>query len=182
MQKCLVPDCIRKIHAKSYCKLHYDRARKGDDLSMPIVKQRPSGATKLRDEQGNKQCSYCENWFDESYFKSHHSTSDKLDVRCKECETFARIERSYKVNKLYVQQTIKDQNGCAICNYNAPMFPVWWTIDHDHKCCEGNKSCGECVRGVLCSFCNRGLGQFNDSVVRLMNAANYIEGWDKIQK
>lgn len=31
-------------------------------------------------------------------------------------------------------------------------WPV--AIDHDHKCCPGHRSCGSCVRGIVCRSCN----------------------------
>ena len=49
-------------------------------------------------------------------------------------------------------------------------------VDHDHACCPGWKSCGKCVRGLLCSSCNISLGGFRDSPAVLRRAARYIEG------
>ena len=31
-------------------------------------------------------------------------------------------------------------------------------VDHSHACCSGNKSCGKCIRGILCWRCNSILG------------------------
>jgi len=31
-------------------------------------------------------------------------------------------------------------------------------VDHDRRCCPGVKSCGKCIRGLLCGSCNPKLG------------------------
>lgn len=60
---------------------------------------------------------------------------------------------------------------CAICNVGGETLH----IDHDHACCPGvNRSCGGCVRGLLCMSCNNGLGRFRDDPVALRRAAEYV--------
>lgn len=51
-------------------------------------------------------------------------------------------------------------------------------VDHDHSCCpEKGKSCGKCVRGMLCGDCNPGLGWFHDDAVLLLKATAYVLWW-----
>jgi hypothetical protein len=69
---------------------------------------------------------------------------------------------------------VAEQGGkCAVCKSSDPG-PRGWQIDHDHKCCPDRKTCGNCVRGAICVWCNRGLGDFEDNPAYMMNAAIYL--------
>src|SRR5258708_3390846 len=63
---------------------------------------------------------------------------------------------------------------CAICK-NLPLENQRLCVDHDHMCCPGFKSCGKCVRGLLCHRCNTSLGKFEDNVQILLNAVEYLK-------
>lgn len=66
-------------------------------------------------------------------------------------------------------------NCCAICKTTIPGGPGRFSVDHDHTCCPENKrSCGKCIRGLLCQSCNNGLGRFKDDPKLLHLAAQYI--------
>jgi hypothetical protein len=43
-------------------------------------------------------------------------------------------------------------------------------VDHDHSCCPGSRSCGKCVRGLLCAHCNWLVGRLEGRRGRLVAA------------
>jgi hypothetical protein len=47
-------------------------------------------------------------------------------------------------------------------------------VDHDHSCCSGSRSCGKCIRGLLCHSCNVTLGLMKDNPEDLDRAADYL--------
>ena len=68
------------------------------------------------------------------------------------------------------------KDSCAICGAKEQPPPQKrLSVDHDHSCCPGDKVCGKCIRGLLCSSCNLGLGMFADDPERLRTAADYVE-------
>lgn len=48
-------------------------------------------------------------------------------------------------------------------------------VDHDHDCCSGRRSCGECVRGLACDRCNTGIGKFSDDPELLRLVADNLQ-------
>lgn len=60
-------------------------------------------------------------------------------------------------------------NGCVICGSHENLH-----VDHDHNCCPGTTTCGNCVRGALCQPHNMALGLFKDNVDHLAGAMAYL--------
>lgn len=63
-------------------------------------------------------------------------------------------------------------SACEVCA--TPLDEKSARIDHDHACCPGNRSCGGCVRGILCNRCNSGLGMLRDDPEVLASAIGYL--------
>ena len=82
--------------------------------------------------------------------------------------------REYGLDRAGFDRMMEKQGGaCAICGTRDPVRRLH--IDHDHSCCpERFRSCGKCIRGLLCSNCNNGLGRFMDDARRLKRAAAYL--------
>lgn len=78
--------------------------------------------------------------------------------------------REEQYNEIMVYQDFR----CAICKVHQSEVSRSFAVDHDHRCCPGRKSCGRCIRGLLCFECNIGLGKFRDSPELLKHALNYV--------
>ena len=88
--------------------------------------------------------------------------------------------RTYNITLDDYQRMVSDQDGkCLLClsEVSSSGRQKRLHVDHDHACCSGKKSCGKCVRGVLCSSCNTALGLLKDSPELLRKSANYIENF-----
>ena len=79
------------------------------------------------------------------------------------------LRRRYGITAAEFDAMVEAQGGlCALCRQRKPEH-----VDHDHVTGK--------VRGVLCSCCNQGLGNFRDDVAALRVAIDYLERttWQK---
>ena len=58
----------------------------------------------------------------------------------------------------------KASKGCEICGRQEAEN---LHVDHDHKCCDSPKSCGYCVRGLVCNRCNTAIDKFENNLLRV---------------
>jgi hypothetical protein len=115
-------------------------------------------------------CRYCEQYLPKSSFWSKNTY-------CKTCQPLighiSNLKKYGLTRDDYVDLE-KSQNGvCKICG-EAEKYNKRLSIDHDHSCCKGSTSCGKCIRGLLCSTCNKVLGQVNDNATILQNMVKYL--------
>lgn len=87
------------------------------------------------------------------------------------------LKKVYGLSAERYAAMLAEQKGvCAICgNGCATGKPL--AVDHNHACCPTQKSCGSCIRGLLCAKCNTMLGFAKDSAALLMAAAKYLGRW-----
>lgn len=167
---CAFERCSRPHSAKGYCPTHYAQFKRG--IQMATINDRLPALT--RDAQGRKRCATCKEWFELSAFAAQTRAVDGLMTSCKRCKRERVMAQRYGVNMDQYERLAHLQSDvCAICGgTNASGRSL--AVDHDHRCCPGMQACGTCVRGLLCSACNMGLGQFREDPVRLKAAIAYL--------
>lgn len=101
----------------------------------------------------------------------------RRDGRLSATSRKALLTRYGLTDETYEAMLAAQGGGCAICGSTDPKTRHGkWHIDHDHSCCSNRdqRTCGKCVRGLLCQQCNLGLGHFEDDPDRLAAAARYL--------
>lgn len=94
--------------------------------------------------------------------------------RCKKCLQandkkywfFSRLRKRGLTIDDYNTMFAKNSGCCHICNKHISEFKQGFSLDHNH-------SSGE-VRGLLCRYCNLGLGNFKDNKDSLKRAIEYL--------
>ena len=145
-----------------------------------------------------KRCTSCERVLLTTEFYKLSKAPDGLSWICKDCDrrksrdryvskfqekyaspeqravrNAAKLRYRYGLTRAEIEARVVEQGGCAVCHTDSPGGKNWH-VDHDHSCCPGDTTCGECVRGILCGSCNRALGLFDDNIETLRSAIAYL--------
>lgn len=115
--------------------------------------------------------------------KGHAAHVAKRRVDDPELSLQSNLWYKYRLRLNDYYALLETQGGCcAICRIAAPtdIRTDRFHVDHDHRCCPGPRSCGNCTRGLLCHACNTALGNFRDDPEVLDRAAAYIRATRKV--
>lgn len=174
--RCSVVECNNPATRVGLCSTHALRVKNGQPLEPPVRSARKRGAGALRNSQGQKHCPECDRWRDVSCFYNNPTHLDGLFGKCNECCEDRRLEQRYGLQPGEYHELVERQGGlCAVCGGPETISRFKkLSVDHDHSCCPGEKSCGRCVRGLICGRCNRTLGLVDDNPELLSKMAEYI--------
>lgn len=99
--------------------------------------------------------------------KNRQSKYGRQELSGKEYNRQRQIYYKYRL-------TIDEYNtmlsrGCDVCGDEAT------SVDHNHECCPGVKTCGNCIRGVLCTKCNLLEGKLSSNKELVIKILKYLD-------
>ena len=131
-----------------------------------------------------KKCTNCHNIKDLSCFGSAKHHRDGKTSQCNDCRN-EKLRQAYKnpeVKKRYRNRQLKNDFGitldtynqmlseqescCATCNRHVSELSKPLVVDHDHNTGK--------VRGLLCDYCNRLLGNYENKPELFKSFDSYL--------
>lgn len=161
----------------------------------------PNRHALLKCDSEKHMCTGCAEVKSVTDFPKNLETPCGYDPRCKKCRHERRVERrtenhndlkhkenflwripKYGISPTTFLKLLEEQSGvCFLCeepetkiNKSGQVRAL--SIDHDHRCCPGGKSCGKCIRGLLCHECNLFLGkiEMKPKLIEKFNLGSYV--------
>ena len=129
----------------------------------------------------------CDNKESRRVYKQKYYLENKTKIRAKNdawkvtnaershfLDRKSHLKRLYKLTPEQYDQRVRDQNRLCLLCLEPLDLTINNPIDHNHKCCSGEKSCGKCVRGILHDRCNRYISLLEKYPELLPAALKYI--------
>lgn len=182
---CAVDGCQAPHYGHGFCINHRNRWIAYGDPTAGMRSRKVDISTRFREPRyererdafGRLLCTKCEEWLAEEWFGMRESKmTGRYRSYCKRCDTDTRHGVSIdKLRVLWDHQNGRCPCGTALIRHGERHLA--YHIDHDHTCCSGtSRSCGKCVRGLLCPSCNIAIGMAEEDPLRLLALADYLIG------
>lgn len=176
--------CVKEAARQRTAK-HRSKSR-ADDWKPKVTKQEPCSTLghvcitckgrKLCDEyfpnksfkyNHDSMCKECKHTRRKERFANHQkSLEDGTYESWFRKDQIARLKNRFNITVEQYEYLLSQQNNvCFICEQPETRKsghtgkPMNLAVDHDRQCCPTNKSCGKCIRGLLCTDCNTSLGK-----------------------
>ena len=151
----------REANRKSYWKHHDERLAKRANVSEEKKQAKRDYQKKWRLENHERLIAWDRARWPERAEKQNARQKEQRRNRPKEeqhrIDSEFGFRKRYKRSIAWYDQKLSEQgNHCALCS--AIHHKNRLHIDHNHACCKAKKSCGNCIRGLLCSRCNMKVG------------------------
>lgn len=151
------------------------------------VRRKAWGKKNPERERANRRARYDpakQKAWDAKSYKLHREERDARNKQWKaENPLWVKRYNLWRKFRLTVEeyQVIFDQQQgrCAICHQEL-QEGRYLHVDHNHACCPQTKSCGKCIRGLLCFRCNTLLGNARDDIHILAGAIEYLKKHRKL--
>lgn len=157
-------DLIRKKFCSLSCRQRGRWARGEMREQLVLVQTNARHADKT--PNNHKSCDFC---------KEPYLPYNGRQRWCKVCVpgriASARLQR-YGVSQPMFDAILEQQSGgCRLCGATKRLV-----IDHDHSCCPGTVTCGNCFRGIICNHCNLKIAVLESDPEWMAAALAYIGG------
>lgn len=146
-QICAKEGCDKLFHSRKLCQTHYRTALR---LTRNGGRKVPGPAP------------------DPTKVRSRHNATNPQRLRDSEMYRKMNLKQNYNMTVEDYEAMLAAQSSlCLICSMDFTKDIKTPHIDHDHVTGQ--------IRGILCHYCNLGLGQFKDNTETLKNAVTYLE-------
>ncbi len=162
-----VPPSKRQRYCSPACRYACPKFRERLRDSMPLAATQHA-ITEADPTTRTGTCSQCGKGVDvrlRAVDQRYPRADGQRNWRCRNATYATILTRQYGLSLAQYNEMLDRQHGrCAICREPFHARPA---VDHDHA--SGR------VRGLLCTFCNTGIGLFRDDPARLRSAIEYLE-------